>query len=66
MRRSTRALAAGCAALWCVASAAGCATARRVGVNQASPLFTTSMRAYETETDLAVARAAAPALMKLI
>lgn len=66
MRRSARALAAWCAALWCVASAAGCASARRVGVNQASPLFQTSMRAYESETDLAVARAAAPALMKLV
>jgi hypothetical protein len=48
------------------AAASGCAGVRRVGVSQTSPLFTASMRAYEAETDLAVARAAAPALMKLI
>jgi tetratricopeptide (TPR) repeat protein len=47
-------------------AAAGCASARRIGVGEASPLFTASMRAYESETDLAVARSAAPALMKLI
>ena len=38
----------------------------RLAVTMAAPLFTASMRAYESETDLAVARAAAPALMKLI
>jgi hypothetical protein len=44
----------------------GCAGVRRVGVDAASPVFTASLRAYESETDLAVARAAAPALMKLV
>ena len=60
MRRPALALALA------AATAAGCAGARRLGVNRASPLFTTSLRAYESETDLGVARAAAPALMKLI
>ena len=59
MRRSTLALAL-------VAATAGCASARRAGVGAASPTFTASLRAYEAETDLAIARAAAPALMKLI
>lgn len=44
----------------------GCGTARRVGVNEASPVLKASLRAYEAETDLEVARAAAPAMLKLV
>jgi hypothetical protein len=61
MRPSTLAALCGCVFLLC-----GCAGARRVGVGAAAPTFTASLRAYETETDLSVARAAAPALMKLV
>jgi hypothetical protein len=49
-----------------LAAAAGCASARRIGIGEISPAFKDSLRAYEAETDLQVARAAAPALMKLI
>jgi hypothetical protein len=77
MRRPTRtaalaapplaALALAALALAALALAAlGCASARRVAINQASPAFTASLRAYEAETDLAIARAASPALMKLV
>ena len=50
----------------CAFALSGCASARRVGIGAAAPAFTASLRAYETETDLSVARAAAPALMKLV
>lgn len=64
MRRSAPRLALALAVT--VTVAAGCASARRAGVGAASPTFTASLSAYESETDLSVARAAAPALMKLV
>jgi TRAP transporter T-component len=48
------------------AVAAGCGGARRVGVGETSPVLKAAMRAYEAETDLAVGRAAAPAMLKLV
>jgi len=66
LRRSPRRYAAVACLLAVAACAAGCQTARRVGVGETSPVLQQAMRAYESETDLAVARAASPALLKLI
>jgi hypothetical protein len=45
---------------------AGCGAARRAAVTESGPVLKASMRAYEAETDVEVARAAAPAMLKLV
>src|SRR5262249_4072086 len=45
---------------------AACGPARHVAVTESAPVLKTSMHAFEAETDLGVARAAAPAMLKLV
>jgi TRAP transporter TatT component family protein len=49
-----------------VATVAGCGAARKAAVSGAGPVLKASIHAYEKETDVEVARAAAPAMLEQV
>jgi len=50
----------------CVVLAVGCGAVRHAAVTETAPVIKASLHAYEAETDLEIARAAAPAILKLV